>query len=191
MLLICTAYGGSDERPAVDAGLVPLTPAFLEILKARQQLTQRLFATAGAETLDSLLFQESSPQWLGWSEELDEILQAAEATGWALVDDHRLASAGLDTLYEGSSFSEQAQAVDKAFHLLDGKGLPKYPGDFLTAIREAMRRSRGPGFAGESEYFRFRVYGNGNVHLELKRMDLVAGINRRCGGNMVPQAASA
>jgi hypothetical protein len=81
---------------------------------------------------------------------------------------------GVGTLYEGSSFSEQAQAVDKAFHLLDGKGLPKYPGDFLTAVREAMRRSRGPGFAGESEYFRFRVYGNGNVHLELERMDLVA-----------------
>jgi hypothetical protein len=98
---------------------------------------------------------------------------------------------GVGTLYEGSSFSEQAQAVDKAFHLLDGKGLPKYPGDFLTAIREAMRNSRRSGFAGESEYFRFKVYGNGNVHLELKRMDLVDEINRQCGGNMVPQAASA
>lgn len=54
-----------------------------------------------------------------------------------------------------------------------------------------MRWSHGPGFAGKSEYFRFRVYRNGNVHLELKRMDLVAEINRRCGGNMVPQAASA
>jgi hypothetical protein len=98
---------------------------------------------------------------------------------------------GVGTLYEGSSFSEQAQAVDKAFHLLDGKGLPRYPSDFVTAIREAMRQSRGPGFAGESEYFRFRVYGNGNVHLELKRMDLVAEVNRQCGANMVPQAASA
>ncbi len=95
MTLICTAYGGSDERPAIDAGLVPLTPAFLEILKARQQLTQRLIGSAGAETLDSLLFHESSPQWLSWSEELDEMLQAAEATGWALIDDHCLASAGL------------------------------------------------------------------------------------------------
>ena len=95
MTLICTAYGGSDERPAIDAGLVPLTPAFMEILKARQQLTQRLLGAAGAETLDSLLFHESSPQWLSWSEALDEMLQAAEATGWALVDDHRLASAGL------------------------------------------------------------------------------------------------
>jgi hypothetical protein len=105
---------------------------------------------------------------------------------WWFVQYH-----GVGTLYEGSSFSEQAQAVDKAFHLLDGQGLPKYPSDFVTAIREAVRRSHGPGFAGESEYFRFKVYGNGNVHLELKRMDLVAEINRRCGGNMVPQAASA
>jgi hypothetical protein len=54
-----------------------------------------------------------------------------------------------------------------------------------------MRNSRRSGFAGESEYFRFKVYGNGNVHLELKRMDLVDEINRQCGGNMVPQAASA
>jgi hypothetical protein len=54
-----------------------------------------------------------------------------------------------------------------------------------------MRHSRGPGVAGESEYFRFKVYGNGNVHLELKRLDLIAEINRQCGGNMVAQAASA
>jgi hypothetical protein len=103
---------------------------------------------------------------------------------WWFVQYH-----GVGTLYEGSSMSEQVQAVDKAFHLLDGKGLPKYPGDLLTAIREAMRSSRRCGFAGESEYVRFKVYGNGNVHLELKRLDLVAEINRQCGGNMVPQAA--
>ena len=96
-----------------------------------------------------------------------------------------------NALHEGRTMSDEAQALDKAFHLLDGKGLPKYPCTFLTAIREAKRRSRGPGFAGESEYFRIKVYGNGNVHLELKRMDLVAEINRLCGGNMVPQAASA
>lgn len=48
----------------------------------------------------------------------------------------------------------------------------------------------GCSFASESEYVRFKVYGNGNVHLELKRPDLVAEINRRCGGNLVPQAAA-
>jgi hypothetical protein len=99
---------------------------------------------------------------------------------------------GSSRLSQSSSLSEEVQAVDKAFHLLDGKGIPKYPCDFLTALREAERNRRdGPGFAGESEYFRFKVYGNGNVHLDLKRLDLVAEINRRCGGNMVPQAASA
>lgn len=48
----------------------------------------------------------------------------------------------------------------------------------------------GCSFAAESEYVRFRGYGNGNVHLELRRLDLVSEINRQCGGNLVPQASA-
>ena len=62
--------------------------------------------------------------------------------------------------------------VDRVFHNLDGKPLPDDPywGPLVTAIGE----SHG---SGETNYFRFNVYQNGNLHLEFKRMDLVKKFN--------------
>ena len=93
MTLICTAFGGRDEGESPDVLAVPVTPAFLETLGARQRLAQRLHREAGGESLDSLLFHESSPQWLTWSEELDELLQADAGQGWVLAEDDRIAIA--------------------------------------------------------------------------------------------------
>jgi hypothetical protein len=96
MLLICNAYGGTDEGDGADFVAVLVTPAFLEALKARQRLAQRLHREAAAGDLDSLLFHETSPQWLSWSEDLEELLHAAEATGWVLAEDDRIAIADTD-----------------------------------------------------------------------------------------------
>lgn len=57
--------------------------------------------------------------------------------------------------------------LDNIFHLLDGKGVVKYPGGICTAINGTKER-----FA-ETEYFKLKWYGNGNLHVEFKRMDLV------------------
>ena len=96
MMLICNTYGGTDEGDDADYVAVPLTPAFLESLRARRQLARDLRGSAGVEAPDSLLFDEISPQWLSWSEELEELLHVAEATGWTLAEDDRIAIAGTD-----------------------------------------------------------------------------------------------
>jgi hypothetical protein len=93
MMLICTVYGGTEEGDGADFVAVPVTPAFLESIRARQRLTKSLFGKAGADDLDSLLFHEDSPQWLSWSEDLEELLHVAEATGWVLAEDGRIAVA--------------------------------------------------------------------------------------------------
>jgi hypothetical protein len=64
MLLICNAYGGTEEGENADFVAVPVTPEFLETLRARQRLARRIRGTDGAGDLDSLLYHETSPQWL-------------------------------------------------------------------------------------------------------------------------------
>lgn len=74
-------------------------------------------------------------------------------------------------------------ALDKAFHILDGKAMPKenYYGPLVTAIRQA----KGEQPEGETDYFRFKLYGNGNIHITFKRADLVREFNRVAGGGML------
>jgi hypothetical protein len=66
------------------------------------------------------------------------------------------------------------RALEASFCLLDGKVPPKYPGDAVTAIREALN---GGAVAGETEYFRWKAFQNGNMHLEFKRADLLERLN--------------
>ena len=93
MMLVLNAYGGADEGEGADFIAVLVTPAFMQALKARQRLAQSLHGRDGAVDLDSLLFHECSPQWLTWTEELEELLHVTEATGWVLLDEHRIAIA--------------------------------------------------------------------------------------------------
>lgn len=66
-------------------------------------------------------------------------------------------------------------ALDQIMHLLDGKGFSKeHHGALVSAI---MNTSSVSGSTGETEYFRFRLFGNGNIHLEFKRLDLLAQFN--------------
>ena len=105
MMLICNAYGGTDEGVSAEAILVLLTPEFMQSLDRRRHMAQDLSGTACATGFDSLLFHESLPRWLAWSEELEEMLQAAEATGWAVVEDCCLPTA------DSASDNRQPQAV--------------------------------------------------------------------------------
>jgi len=86
MTLVCKAFGGPDEGPSADALAVPLTTGFLQALRARQRLVQRLLGTAGAASLDSVLFREPAPVWFSWAEDLEDVILAAEALGWTLTE---------------------------------------------------------------------------------------------------------
>lgn len=71
-------------------------------------------------------------------------------------------------------------AVDGVFHLLDGKGpIRDRRAPLLQAINDC-RNGR-----GETEYFRFRCFKNRNLHLEMKRLDLVKQLNGLAAGEYV------
>lgn len=95
---------------------------------------------------------------------------------------------GLDKRWSGKGCfnanyhkSHHLNSLDSVFHLLDGKGVANntYHGELVTAIRNADVGGK----AYETEYFRFKCYDNQNLHLEFKRLDLLAEMNFRCGNN--------
>jgi hypothetical protein len=67
--------------------------------------------------------------------------------------------------------------IDRAFHILDGKPIPDGYNNF--PLVDAINTS--PTGIGETEYFKFKAYKNGNLHLSYKRPDLVEKFNRVAG----------
>jgi hypothetical protein len=70
--------------------------------------------------------------------------------------------------------------LDNVFSLLDGKGAIKSYGG---PISDAVKSMKQFGDVRETEYFRLKLYRNGNMHLEFRRMDLVKKLNEIAGGN--------
>lgn len=78
---------------------------------------------------------------------------------------------------------DRVRALDNVLHLLDGKGVsPTRNGELADAIN-----GRPAGDIGETTYFRFRSFRNGNLHLEFRRPDLVQQLNA-IGGKGLPAA---
>lgn len=74
---------------------------------------------------------------------------------------------------------DQLTALDNVFHALDGKGIPSsHHGPLTDAIYALPSHET----TGETDYFRFKCYKNGNLHIEFKRSDLVDKLNAVAGG---------
>ena len=79
--------------------------------------------------------------------------------------------------------SEQSlRSMDAAFHLMDGKGIPKNGNAAYSAIRIAEQEKR---LDAETDYFKFKWYNNGNCHIVFKRLDLVQRMNQIAGENLL------
>lgn len=84
------------------------------------------------------------------------------------------------------SYSREAEAIalDGVFHLLDGKGVMReHRGDLVNAVQKSNDTE--PRGRGETDYFRFKCFKNGNIHIEFKRLDLVKQLNGLAMGEYV------
>jgi predicted RNA methylase len=70
--------------------------------------------------------------------------------------------------------------VERAFFQLDGKPAPESRHGGILGLIDSQRRlgSKRSAFEAESDYFRAKVFGNGNIHLWFKRSDLVQRVNQ-------------
>lgn len=76
------------------------------------------------------------------------------------------------------------RAINNAFFLLDGKG---YQQSYHGELHDAIEAS--PDGKGETTYFKFKCYQNGNCHIDFKRMDLVKKINAIASKNELRKAS--
>lgn len=95
--------------------------------------------------------------------------------GW-MVDEKNYGAGRFKVRYGGSETN--LEILDKAFHLMDGKGLPK---SYNSPLIDAINTSESG--RGETEYFEFKCYMNRNLHLKFLRPDLVEKMNAMAGGN--------
>lgn len=73
--------------------------------------------------------------------------------------------------------SETLRDVERTFCVLDGKRNPEWADSFIRRASDATRNVPKPAVF-EDEYFRIRVFKNGNAHLYFLRDDLVEEVNR-------------
>ncbi|MBE7534298.1 MAG: DUF4942 domain-containing protein [Anaerolineales bacterium] len=73
-------------------------------------------------------------------------------------------------------------ALDNVFHSLDGKVMS---GGYISPFIDAIQTSGADG-RGETDYFKFKCYQNGNLHIEFKRLDLLKIFNAVAGGANLP-----
>lgn len=89
--------------------------------------------------------------------------------------------------YDGGERSQKLVALENVLRGLDGKGTTSKS---YTSELEAALKAAGSGGVGETPLFAFRACKNGNLHLTMRRPDLVAALNRRAGGKRLrPEAA--
>lgn len=65
-------------------------------------------------------------------------------------------------------------ALDKVFHILDGE--PFNDSGYTCPLVDAVNTA--PDGKGETEYFKFKAYQNGNLHIEFKHLDLLKEFNK-------------
>lgn len=85
------------------------------------------------------------------------------------------------------SYQQEMIALDNVFLMLDGK--PRRESSYYGELGEAIINS--PDGAGETPYFAFRCYFNGNLHLQFLRLDLLRELNIAAGGNRLRGAKAA
>jgi hypothetical protein len=82
---------------------------------------------------------------------------------------------------------QRLTALENVFTALDGRG--QITKSHYSQIHNVVHAEGFDG-AGETEYFRFRVFQNGNLHLWFKRPDLLARFNALAGGRLRPAEAA-
>ena len=85
----------------------------------------------------------------------------------------------------GDWASPRLRAMENVFSMLDGQGgIGK---TYYSEIENQVQADGNKTGAFDTRYFKGRLYGNSNMHLEFKRLDLLARFNMSAGGaNLKP-----
>ena len=128
------------------------------------------------------LLQESLKEVYDWLRPREGSHRASYKTNKIYKVGERVITYGIQSGYHGgfriNHYSEaNYRGLGNVFSLLDGKGVEKYPTDLVTRFNGAMD-SREAGEKFEDDYFEFKCYRNGNVHVKFKSRELLQRFNQ-------------
>ena len=102
-------------------------------------------------------------------------IQERIVIGWAVERGYSRSSWRVKYGGYGDSADQKIRSLDNVMCLLDGKPLPStHYGPLYDAISALPFGVN----SGETDYFEFKCFKNGNLHLRFKRADLLAELNR-------------
>lgn len=115
----------------------------------------------------------------GWGGEYKT--NSAFRVGRKVILPHRVERCWNGSSYRPNHYRQQElTALDGVFHLLDGKGVMReHRGPLCQAIEAS------PDGRGETDYFAFKCFKNGNLHITMRRLDLVKELNGLAAGEYV------
>lgn len=85
-------------------------------------------------------------------------------------------------------YDQNLLALENVLHALDGRG--QISKTHYSAIHNVVEAEGFDG-VGETDLFKFKCYRNRNLHIEFKRLDLLAKFNRIAGGHRLRPATAA
>ena len=103
-----------------------------------------------------------------------------EVIGKRIVRDYMVEPAydgGYRMRYNGEG-AQRLRTLENLFLALDGKGATG--NGWQSELQTAIEREKSG--EGQTEYFKFRAFKKGTLHIEFVRLDLLAELNRRAGG---------
>lgn len=80
------------------------------------------------------------------------------------------------------------RSLGNVMSLLDGQGVQQYPHDLVTQLRVVLKEGAGTGAWLDVPYMRVKPYGNGNLHVQFTRHDLVDRLNQLGSDGTLPAA---
>lgn len=81
-------------------------------------------------------------------------------------------------------WSQRLTAMENVFTALDGKGAVSKT--YYSALENAIKAAP----VGETPYFAYKCFKNGNLHLQFRRPDLLQRLNQIAGGRRLRPAAA-
>jgi hypothetical protein len=158
----------NDELPEITL------PAIYDQLDAFMQNAQEMAKESYLEVY-SILRPDTS-HWLS-GDYVTNAKSRDQGIGKKVILTHRV-----EVNYAGNGFRlgyyrrDDIIAIDRVFHLLDGQAFAS-DNSYNSPLADKIEGCSG---TGETDYFSFTCYGNGNLHLTFKRMDLVKLLNQIC-----------
>lgn len=167
-----------DKQIESGDGMPEISEAnLIAMLKSAHLQVPEMFQQAITEVFDWL--RPHSDSWKGWHTKYKTNEKSRFELGRRIIKGWMVEWGYGPHWHVAYRAQQNLTALDNVFSMLDGKGVIK---SHIGPLADAINACPKVIGTGQTDYFVFKCCKNGNLHIEFRRMDLVAKINQIAGG---------